>query len=128
MFLALGALSSSALELETSGHSKAVLEASVDSGFKLSDKALRSLQLKFQLVVPGKIQVVMPTTLVHHQDQVGVYRLRNGFYKLVSVHVANQVPNKISVECSDLKSGDQIVSQGVALLRVVDMEAFGGEQ
>jgi hypothetical protein len=128
LVIALTTLNAFSAEPEPPSHPKAVLEANVESGFRLSEKATASIQLKFQAATPGQSQLIPRMALVHYQDQIGIYRLRNGFYKLLPIRIASQNQNKVSIEFADLKTGDQIVTEGVALLRVTDMDAFGGEQ
>lgn len=92
------------------GPGNAVTAADEHDGIKLSDKAQKAIGLKTETFISGD---VMKSALVFHQDKVSVYRFKDGWFKLISV--------------TELKSGDQIVVSGAALLRVAELDAFSTE-
>ena len=104
------------------GPTLAVQEASLKDGFKLSEKAKEVIGVKVKSL--GARPFNVPTSaLVFHGDKVGVYRFRDGWFKLIEVQRSGS-----SVSSSELRENDQIAIQGVALLRVSEMDAFGGEE
>ena len=102
---------------------KTVLATSDENGFRLSEKAQKTLGLGF-LRLEGAAPWKIPSgSLVVFQDRIGVYRLRDGSFKLVEVEVTDRSASGITVRCPDLKSSDQIVVEGAAHLRVADLGA-----
>ncbi len=92
------------------GPNNAVTAADEHDGIKLAPKAVQFIGLK-TAAYDG--HTIPSTALVFYQTEVGIYRLRDGWFKLV--------PAK------DLRAGDQIVIEGVGLLRVAELDAFSGE-
>lgn len=111
----------------TSEQSKAVVEVSEELGFKLSPKAVQIIGVLTRPSEATAGSLTLPkSALVNSLDQLAVYRLRDRWFKLVIVTLASTKGDLVTVRTSDIQASDQIVIQGVALLRVSDMEAFGG--
>lgn len=91
------------------GPNNAVTAADEHDGIKLSPKAIEVIGLK-TAAYDGQVPA---SALVFYQNNSGVYRLKEDWFKLVPV--------------SNLGVGDQIVIQGTGLLRVADLDAFSGE-
>ena len=105
---------------------KGVLEASLEKGIRLSEKAAATLEIK-SVPLNGNSSHKIPTAaLVYSHGQVGAYLLRDGWYKLVPVRIDNRSAKDVVIQSTDLKPKDHIVVEGVALLRVAEMDAFGG--
>ena len=109
------------------GPTMAVLEANLDDGFRLSEKAKKVIGVVTQPI--GQKPYVIPRmALVFYGDRVGVYRLRQNWFKLVEVQTVSKTHDSASVSSPDIKVDDQIAIEGVALLRVAELDAFGGGQ
>ncbi len=107
---------------ESTEPAKAVLEASEEKGLRLSPLAERALGLAVKPV--GRTPLELPlSAVVYSLDTIGVYRLRDGFYKLVPVGVEKR-GKTAKVSSAELRAGDRVVSAGAALLRVAEIEAF----
>lgn len=109
------------------GPNKAVLEASADRGMKLADKALRRLGVQTSPLAgvgPYKLTV---KALVYSKEEVGIYRLRSGWYKHLDVEVATKERGFAVVRAKDLRAGDRVVVAGAALLRVAELDVLGAE-
>lgn len=123
--------SSSLVIAEEGGHKdrvgpgKAVLEASEQQGIKLSDKALNSLKLKLQPVAGSELSIPK-NALIRFQDFLAVYRLRDGWFRLVEIE-PKLYGNQATITSKELKTGDQIVVHNGGLLRVVELDIFGPE-
>ena len=126
LFILTGGLTARAEE--ASNLEKGVLEAVPEKGIRLSEKAIATLEIKTTSLNGNSDHKVPTGALVFYQDNVGVYRLRGGWYKLIPITLENKSSQSSMIRSMELKSGDQIVVQGVALLRVADMDAFGGEE
>lgn len=109
------------------GPNMAVQEASLKDGFRLTDKAKEIIGVKTK-ALSSKPYVVPLSALVHYGDKLGVYRLRDGWFKLIEIQKNNKGSTDVSLDNSEFKDGDQIAIEGVALLRVSEMDAFGGEE
>lgn len=109
------------------GPDQAITKFDFQQGIQLSDLAQKFLEIKYQSVSNGRVQVVPKGALVHFQDDIGVYRFRNKWFKLVHINVMSSDLSKVTIQTDELMPTDQIVSQGVPLLRVADIEASGGK-
>ncbi|MEK6578046.1 MAG: hypothetical protein AABZ55_02355 [Bdellovibrionota bacterium] len=105
---------------------KAVFETSKTEGFKLTKKAIQTIGVAIKPIVINSEITLPKDALVHSLDQIAVYRLRNSWFKLVTIEVIRESGSQVIVRSLELKSGDQVVIQGAALLRVSEMDAFGG--
>lgn len=109
------------------GPTLAVLEANLKDGFRLSDKAKKVIGLVAK-PLGSKPHMIPPSALVNYGDRVGVYRLRNGWFKLIEIQNSDAPQASVATSSTELNDDDQIAVEGVALLRVSEMDAFGGEQ
>lgn len=108
----------------------AVTEADHDQGFKLSEKAVKTLGLEWKPVQNAAALTVPSSSLVFSKDEAGVYRVRDGWIKLIEgeVEITGKSARFISQEKSAFRSGDQIVTAGVPLLRVTELDTFSGSE
>lgn len=108
---------------------KAIRNTSPTDGIQLSDKAIKTLELVMNAMTPVSEGFSVPSTaIVHSLDKFGVYRFRKGWFKFIEVKLSEESLGRSKIYSSELTRSDQIVTQGVALLRVTEMEAFGGEE
>lgn len=116
VFGLLGLLACQQAEPEShEGHSQdAVLESSEERGFRLSPQALQTLGIETSPFPPGGIEKIPASALVYFRDEVGVYRLREGWFRLVALD-----------HPEELQNGDAIAVRGAPFLRVTDMSLFG---
>lgn len=102
------------------GKNKAIVEVDESKGFKLSPEAIQSLKLQLSPANSSKIEI-KKSTLVSSKNIKGIYRFRGGFFKLVPVKIISEKNGSYSVEATDITFGDQIVVNGLGLLRVADV-------
>lgn len=107
------------------GPGKAVTAANVEQGMKLSEKALKGLRLDFLPMTTSEI-TLSKNALISFQDFLAVYRLRDGWIRLVEVEPRIR-GNYATISSKDLQPGDQIVVRNGGLLRVVELDIFGPE-
>jgi hypothetical protein len=108
------------------GPGKAILEASKNEGIKLSEIALKTLEV---ITAPIKTtsSLKFPLTgLIFSQAEVGVYRLRSGWFKFIKVKVINRTATEATIQSFELSPGNQIVIQGGDLLRLADLNVWSG--
>lgn len=111
------------------GPGKAIPEANHEKGFRLSDTAVKTIGVKTSAIQVGAAGATVPKqALVFFQGEVGVYRVKDGWHKLIEVQIASRGKDTVSLRAGELKSGDQIAIEGVALLRVADLDASGGNE
>jgi hypothetical protein len=106
------------------GPGNAVTAAEPKNGFQMSDEALKTLEIKTQ-PIPAN-DAFPKEAIVSFKDEAGVYRLRDGWFKLIEGET-QPLGNRIRFtphKKKDLRPGDQIVVQGVPLLRVTELDAF----
>lgn len=102
------------------GKGKAIEAVDEKKGFKLSKEAIKTLKLKLQ-TVDGDEFVIEKSTLVASKGAKGLYRFRGGFFKFLSVKIVKEVKGKYLVKVQGVDFGDQIVTNGIGLLRVTDV-------
>lgn len=108
---------------------QAAVEYSPEKGMRLTEPALRTLEVKTEPIGAQRERFQLPAgALLYSQDRVGVYRLREGWYKFIKVVLLGRPTARASVRTAELKAGDQVVTRGVALLRVAQMDIEGGAQ
>lgn len=102
------------------GKGKAIVEVDEVKGFKLSKEAIKTLKLKLK-TVDGSSFKIDKKTLVASKNKKGVYRFRGGYFKFLSAKILKEETNGYMVEVKGVDFGDQIVVNGVGLLRVTDV-------
>lgn len=108
------------------GIGKAITAANKKEGIQLSEKASKALGLT-HVTATGTGTFKLPAqSAVYFQNEVGVYRFKNGWYKLIEVTLVSKSATDVVVKTSEIKSGDQIAKDGVPLLRAAELEAWGG--
>ena len=107
------------------GPGKAVVAADEKQGIKLSQKAQKSLNLTLANVNSSNVSVPA-ASLVSFQDFLAIYRVRDGWFRMVEIEP--NIQGKVaSFSSKDLRPGDQIVIGNGGLLRVVELDVFGPE-
>ncbi len=102
------------------GKGKAIEVVDEEKGFKLSKEAIKTLKLKLQNVDGDEFEIGKKT-LVSSKSIKGVYRFRAGFFKLLSAKILKETKSGYKVKVAGVEFGDQIVINGVGLLRVTDV-------
>lgn len=108
------------------GPGKAVIEASEKEGLKLSEKAIRNLDLEF-LVASHTSAITVPiSSLVHFQDFAAIYRERAGWFKMIEIEPVIRGASA-HFTSKDILPGDRIVTMNAGFIRVIDLDVFGPE-
>ena len=102
------------------GKGKAIEVVDEKKGFKLSKEAIKTLKLRLQNVDGDEFEI-SKTTLVSSKSIKGVYRFRAGFFKLLNAKILKETKSGYKVKVAGVEFGDQIVINGVGLLRVTDV-------
>ena len=108
------------------GPQKGVLEANDKDGFTLSDQAFRTLGVQSKMIQSKQTHILPPKSLVYFQNEVGVYRLRKGWFKLIEGEVLNRSSSQVLFKSTGLIPGDQVVIEGAPLLRLTDLTIWSG--
>lgn len=98
-----------------------------NKGLKLSPKAVKMLGLKAIDIPMGPQIRVSRKSAIYIKEDVAVYILREGFFKFVPVKVLTQTSNEVFFDSIAFKSGDQIVIEGVPLLRIAHLNVMSSE-
>ena len=102
------------------GKGKAIEEVDETKGFRLSEEAKETIGVKLR--EPSESPLVIPKdALVVSLDKRGIYRYRNGFFKMLPVKIEGEDKKTFTVAVNGLKGGDKIAVGGVGLLRVTDI-------
>ncbi|MBC86464.1 MAG: hypothetical protein CL677_04730 [Bdellovibrionaceae bacterium] len=102
------------------GKGRAIEIVDEKKGFKLSKEAIKTLKLRLQNVDGDQFEI-SKATLVSSKSIKGVYRFRAGFFKLLSAKILKETKSGYKVKVAGVEFGDQIVINGVGLLRVTDV-------
>lgn len=102
------------------GLGKAILKVDKAKGLKLSDEAIKTLNLTLKKV-STEVFSIDKDSLVVSKSMKGVYRFRDNFFKYLPVTSIKKVQGKYFVKVKGVVVGDQIVTGGVGLLRVTDV-------
>lgn len=102
------------------GEGKAIVAVDELKGFKLSPEAIKALELKLT-TVSGDEFTIKKSTLVASKNLRGVYRFRGGFFKLLEVKIISEAKKTYKVKVKGVEFGDQIVTDGLGLLRISDV-------
>ena len=122
-YLALMLMFYSQVTFSETREGKAVYEISSEKGMRLTDIALKNIEVKVSKVTSADI-IIPVAALVYYQDQTGIYRLRDGWFKLVPIQITKKMNHDVQLQ-GDFQVGDSLVIQGADLLRVSEMDAFG---
>jgi hypothetical protein len=106
------------------GKGKAIQAASLAKGLRLSERAKQTLGLKFRSIETKSPFRVDSKAIVYHEADVGIYRMRDGWIKLIDVHIIKKNQDGTIFDTRELVLGDQIVTDGVPLLRVAELNAW----
>lgn len=109
------------------GPGKAVEAIDKDGGFKLSARALKSIEVVLR-TVEGPTFEIPKEAIVYYGVKVGVYRRRNEMFRLVPVKIQKKATTTVTAHSEEVQAKDEIAIEGAALLRVSEMDAFGGEE
>jgi hypothetical protein len=102
------------------GKGKAIVDVDKVKGIKLSKEAIKTLSIKLQ-TVDGSNFKISKETLVTSKSKKGVYRFRNGYFKFLLAKILKEDNGGYQVSVKGVDFGDQIVINGVGLLRVTDV-------
>lgn len=96
---------------------QAVSEASEEKGFRLSPQAIRALGIETIPMQKNKPAEFPASALVYYQAEVGIYRLREGWFRLIPLD-----------HLDELSPDDSVAIRGAGFLRVTDISLFGEHQ
>ena len=108
------------------GAGKAVEAYSKEDGFKLSEKAIKNLGVKFIQLDQGSKWKVPASALVSLKQSFLVYRRYDGWLTTVLVKVVSQNPESVTISSEDLQPGDEVVTTGVNFVRMTDSDLNSG--
>jgi hypothetical protein len=108
------------------GPEKGILSADEHEGFKLSPEAIKSFELQHQKLNGPSPWKLPRTALLLAGEERNIYRVREGNYKRIDFKVLKDAPDSMTIESSDLKTGDEVVIKGLGFLRIAELSAFGG--
>ena len=96
-------------------------------GFKLGDKAVATLGVRFQALGAGSSWTLPKSALVRIKHTTGVYRRAEGWIAFVLVQVSPTKGDSAQVRSSDLQEGDEVAVQGVPFLRMTEADLTSEE-
>lgn len=106
------------------GPDKGILEKGKE-GFKLAPEAMKTFELKIENI-KSKITEIARPALVEIKNDKFIYRVREGWIKKVSVKVLRKSNSKVTIDISQFKDGDLIITTGVGFVRTAELVAEEG--
>lgn len=106
------------------GPEKGITEKSKD-GFKLSSEAFKTMDIQTKAFT-GAVLSIDKKTLVLVKDEKSVFRLRDGWILRVPVQILSKTSSGYTISSASLKSGDQVVTEGMGFLRIAEVFASEG--
>ena len=110
------------------GEGKGILEVKKGGKkFKLAENVIKTLNIQSVKIGPlseGAIDVPA-TTVVDFQDEFGVYLQKGRWFELIEVKVLRRNKKTVTIVSKELAEADEIVNEGLALLRVAHLQASG---
>lgn len=91
-------------------------------GIKLSDKALKNLNIETKQITSSKV-ILPKEAIVLVRDQTFVYFLRERFFKLVAVKIKERRDAQYTVVLNDFNSIGAVVTKGADLIRISEVYA-----
>lgn len=119
----------SAPEVEMSsrvGQGKAIEAFDKEEGFKLSQKAMKTLGITFSKISGENSWQVPKSALVRIKQSDAVYRRYDGWISLVLVNITGKAADAAIIKSPDLESGDEIATSGAQFLRMTDADLNAG--
>ena len=108
------------------GPDKGILEASEEKGFKLSPQAVKNFELKTQKLSGSGPWTVPHSAKLLSGEEMNIYRQRDGYFKRIDFNAIKRTPQQLTLSSKDLRSGDEVVVNGIGFLRIAELTAFGG--
>jgi hypothetical protein len=93
-----------------------------DGNFKVSEKSLNHLGVKFQSLKGNGPWSVPHEALVKIKLTTGVYRRFEGEITYVIVSKINEVNGIVTIKSEDLESGDEVAVTGTKFLRMAETD------
>lgn len=97
-----------------------------EEDFQISPQAEKNFEIKRIKVVDLKAQSVPKAAIVTTGTEVNLYRYRKARYKRIDFETLRKSGSTLIIKSKDLAIGDEIVIQGMGLLRIAEIAAFGG--
>lgn len=107
------------------GPDKGITAADEHEGIKLSPEAEKNFEITRVKASAGATELPR-AAVVTAGIEVNLFRYRSGFYKRIDFDFVQKSGEKVTVRSKELRSGDEIVVNGLGYLRIAEIAAFGG--
>ncbi|MBF0300728.1 MAG: hypothetical protein HQK51_18585 [Oligoflexia bacterium] len=104
------------------GADQAVVAFTEEDGFKLSERASKTLGIKFIPIQGQKQFTTHKSALVKIKATKGVYRRYEGWISYVLINDVKIDGEKITFSSDDLQSGDEVAISGTDFLRMTEVD------
>jgi len=104
------------------GQHMAVTAFDPEDGFKLSERAVDSLKVKFIRLTQNGQWRIPKSALVYIKNSIGVYRRYQGWIALVLVKKIAFEKDWVVVLSEDLLRGDDVAISGTTFLRMTELD------
>lgn len=108
------------------GPGKGIESASEKDGIRISAQAEKNFEIKRTKIQNLSQIEILKKWIVTAGTEVNLYRYRDGHYKRIDFITLKKSQDKQWIKSAELKAGDEIVTNGMGLLRIAEIAAFGG--
>lgn len=108
------------------GPDKGIVEASEENGIKLSKEAFGNFGIKTQKLSGAGPWTVPSSARLFSGEEINLYRVRDHFIKRIDFKTIKASAGAVTIQTSELKTGDEVVVNGIGFLRIAELVAFGG--
>lgn len=109
------------------GSNKGIQAVSHEEGMTVAPQAIKRLGLD-NITLGNPPWIISKEGLIFSKDDKFVYLFKNGKYKSIKVDAIQKSSEKYQINSLQLKSNDQILIKGTALLRIAELDAASEEQ
>lgn len=108
------------------GPDKGIVEASEENGIKLSKEAFGNFGIKTQKLSGAGPWTIPSSARLFSGEEINLYRVRDQFIKRIDFKTIKTSAGTVTIQTSELKTGDEIVVGGIGFLRIAELVALGG--
>jgi hypothetical protein len=110
------------------GPKKGIQAVSHEEGMTVSPQAIKRLGLESTTLTGNAPWNVPKEGIIFSKDDKFIYLVKNGKYKAIQVEATSLGNGNYQVNSWQLKTNDQILIKGTALLRIAELDASSGEE
>ena len=106
---------------------KGVLAASEEEGLRLASEPLATFGIKTLALEGAGPWRVPASARLFSLEEVNLYRQRDGFFRRIDFIEVQREGESLLIRSGALRAGDAVATEGIGYLRLIELNALGGE-